>query len=189
MASVSMSQLRVVLLYSDWRRVFWRENWIYKKPKPRKLWRLSLGDGLRFLSNHDLDCPQTPTLFAVSLSLAEYQTVVTYFSRREVDKEKIALTLCGSFYLQKMVYQAQAVILKAEVDTVVSQLATNVMWWEPKSGTRATCECLNDVLATFWRLLWNITANTHSKMESNCFILFKEKSGLLALDCSKTCSS
>ena len=46
----------------------------------------------------------------------------------EVDKEKIAPTLCGSFYLQKMVYQAQAVILKAEVGTVVSQLATNMMW-------------------------------------------------------------
>ena len=46
----------------------------------------------------------------------------------EADKEKIALTLCGSFYLQKMVYQAQAVILKAEVGTVVRRFATNMMW-------------------------------------------------------------
>ena len=82
MASVSVSQLRVVLLYSDWRRVFWRENWISKKPKTMKLWQFSLGDGLRFWSNHDLECLQTPTLFAVLLSLAGYQTVVTYFSRR-----------------------------------------------------------------------------------------------------------
>ena len=135
MASVSVSQLLVVLLYSDWRRVFWRENWIYKKPKTMKLWRLSPVDKHRFLSNlyhdldcerfeprshfkrlslivrvnvvlnrtvvvdsdysglrspgqsnstfwNDLDCPQTPTLFAVSLSLAGYQTAVTYFSRR-----------------------------------------------------------------------------------------------------------
>ena len=46
----------------------------------------------------------------------------------EVDKEMIGLTLCGSFYLQYMVYQAQAVILKAEVGTVVSQLAINMVW-------------------------------------------------------------
>ena len=45
----------------------------------------------------------------------------------EVDKEMIGLTLPDSFFLQKMVYQAQAVILKAEVGTVVSQLATNMM--------------------------------------------------------------
>ena len=71
------------------------------------------------------------------------------FQGGEVDKEKIALTLYGSFYLQKMVYQAQAVILKAEVGTVVRRLATNMMWLEPKSGTRATGKCLNDILATF----------------------------------------
>ena len=134
MASVSISQLRVVLLYSDWRRVFWRENWISKKPKTMKLWQFSLGDGLRFWSSHDLECLQTPTLFAVSLSLAEYQTVFTYFSRR----------LCGSFYLQKMVYQAQAVILKAEVGTVVGQLATNMMWWEPT----------HEPLASVWMIFW-----------------------------------
>lgn len=95
----------------------------------------------------------------------------------EVDKEMIGLTLPDSFYLQKMVYQAQAVILKAEVGTVVSQLATNMMSWEPKSGKRATCECL-DVEATFWRLRWNITTNTHGKMESIFFIYYSKKKKL-----------
>ena len=64
----------------------------------------------------------------------------------EVDKEMIGLTLCGSFYLQYMVYQAQAVILKAEVGTVVSQLATNMVWWEQKVAH----EPLASVSMMFW---------------------------------------
>ena len=45
-----------------------------------------------------------------------------------------------------MVYQAQAVILKAEVGTVVSQLATNTMWCEPKVAH----EPLASVSMMFW---------------------------------------
>ena len=45
-----------------------------------------------------------------------------------------------------MVYQAQAVILKAEVGTVVSQLAINMVWWEQKVAH----EPLASVSMMFW---------------------------------------
>ena len=39
-----------------------------------------------------------------------------------------------------------------------------------KKGTRGAAKCIADVLTTFSYLQWSVIVNTHSNMESICFI-------------------
>ena len=44
-----------------------------------------------------------------------------------------------------------------------------------KSSTQDVTECVSDVPNIFWHLLWCITAQTHSNMESYLFNMIKKQ--------------